>query len=206
VGVRLARRFDYVGIELDDTAISLARTRFARHGLDTSLLLNGGLECVEGRSFDLVCAFEVLEHLEDDRGALDEWRSFTKPGGTLLFSVPAGPERFSAADRKAGHFRRYCRDDIRRALADGDFGRVETLNYGYPAGYALEAARNLLARRELRNERTYAERTLASGRWLQPADWAAPITRACAMPLQILQRPFMGLDRGTGIVVAATRR
>ncbi|MFL5963907.1 MAG: class I SAM-dependent methyltransferase [Gaiellaceae bacterium] len=205
VGVLLARQFDYVGVELDDTAISLARRRFERHGLDVTRLLNGGLESVEGRTFDLVCAFEVLEHLQDDRGALEEWRSLTRPGGTLLFSVPAGPERFGAADRKAGHFRRYRREDIRRLLANGDFARIRMLNYGYPAGYALEAARNLLARRELRKERTQVERTLASGRWLQPADWAAPITRAAAIPLQVSQRPFMELDRGTGVVVAATR-
>jgi SAM-dependent methyltransferase len=205
VGVLLARRFDYVGVELDGRAISLARQRFARHGLDATRLLHGGLECVEGRTFDLVCAFEVLEHLEDDRGAVEEWRSFTRPGGTLLISVPAGPERFGAADRKAGHFRRYHRDDIRRLLAEGDFAHVDMLNYGYPAGYALEDARNFLARRELRQERTQVERTLASGRWLQPSEWAAPITRAAATPLQIAQRPFMGLDRGTGIVVAATR-
>jgi SAM-dependent methyltransferase len=206
VGVLLARRFDYVGVELDDLAISLARRRFAKQGLDVTRLLNGGLDRVEGRTFDLVCAFEVLEHLEDDRGAADDWRSLTRPGGTMLFSVPAGPHRFGAADRKAGHFRRYRRDDIRRLLADGDFSRVRMLNYGYPAGYALEWARNLLARRELRTERTQVQRTLASGRWLQPADWAAPITRVAATPLQLLQRPFMGLDRGTGIVVAATRR
>jgi SAM-dependent methyltransferase len=205
VGVLLARRFDYVGVELDDTAISLARQRFAHHGLDATRLLHGGLDRVEGRTFDLVCAFEVLEHLEDDRGAVEEWQSFTRPGGTLLFSVPAGPDRFAAADAKAGHFRRYSRDDIHRLLADGDFVDVRILNYGYPVGYGLEAARNLLARRELRKERTQVERTLASGRWLQPSDWAAPITRAAATPWQILQRPFMGLDSGTGIVVAARR-
>jgi SAM-dependent methyltransferase len=205
VGVLLARRFDYVGVELDDTAISLARQRFARHDLDAARLLHGGLERVEGQRFDLVCAFEVLEHLEDDRSAVEEWGSLVQPGGTLLFSVPAGPERFGAADAKAGHFRRYRRDDIRRLVGDGEFTDVRMLNYGYPAGYALEGARNLLARRELRKERTQVERTLASGRWLQPSDWAAPITRAAATPLQVLQRPFMTVERGTGIVVAAMR-
>jgi len=206
VGILLAQRFDYVGIDLDQAALSTAQARFDRHGLDPARLLSGGLEQVAGRTFDLVCAFEVLEHAEDDRGTLEEWRLFLRPGGTLVLSVPAGPDRLGAADLKAGHFRRYSRDDVRNVLQDAGFAEIEVLNYGYPAGYVLEAARNVLARRELRRTRTQHERTLASGRWLQPDEWAAPLTRMAAAPLEILQRPFMGLDRGTGIVATATRR
>jgi SAM-dependent methyltransferase len=206
IGVLLARRHDYVGIDLDEDAIDTARGRFGRAGLDPARLLHGGLEQVRGRTFDLVCAFEVLEHVEDDEAALAEWRSFLAPGGRLIISVPAGPGRFGTADEKAGHFRRYSRDGLAAALGGAGFEQIRTLNYGYPAGYALEAARNVLARRELRRVRTQHERTLASGRWLQPGERAAPVTRALAAPLRVLQRPFMGLDVGTGIVAAGTRR
>src|SRR2546427_2124327 len=93
VGVRLAIRYDYKGVELDDTSILTARARFEHHGLDSSRVLHGGLEQVEGQRFDLVCAFEVLEHLEDERAALADWRGLVAPGGALLVSVPAGPSR-----------------------------------------------------------------------------------------------------------------
>jgi len=204
-GVLLARRYDYFGIELDEMAVSAAQSSFVRHGRASTRLLRGGLEQVDGREFDLVCAFEVLEHLEDDWSALAEWRRFVRLGGALLLSVPADPSRFGAADEKAGHFRRYSREDIECLLKSAGFSDVRVLNYGYPAGYVLETARNVLARRELREPRMQWDRTLASGRWLQPAWWMAPVTRAAAAPLELLQRPFMGLDRGTGLVAFASR-
>jgi SAM-dependent methyltransferase len=205
VGVRLARRYEYVGIELDNTSFAAARVWFERHGVDPSRLFHGGLEQVNGRRFDLVCAFEVLEHLEDEQSALTEWWEFIDPGGALLLSVPAGPRRFGAADEKAGHFRRYSRAGIRQLLEANGFTGVRILNYGYPAGYALEAARNLLARRELRKAHTQWERTLASGHWLQPTDRLAPLTRLAAAPLALVQRPFMERDLGTGLVALAMR-
>jgi SAM-dependent methyltransferase len=205
LGALLARRYDYVGIELDATALSTARTRFARLGLDPLRLLHGDLTQVESRVFDLVCAFEVLEHFDNDRGTLEEWRPFVAVGGALLISVPADPSRFGAADEKAGHFRRYSRDGIERVLTSAGFVNVRILNYGYPAAYVLEAARNVLARRELRKTSTQMERTLASGRWLQPREWMAPLTHAASVPFELLQRPFMKIDRGTGLVAIANR-
>jgi SAM-dependent methyltransferase len=205
VGVRLAVRYEYTGIELDDISILTARARFEHYGLDSSRLLNGGLDQVDGQRFDLVCAFEVLEHLEDDRGALAEWRRFVAPGGALLVSVPAGPSRFGAADEKAGHFRRYSRAGMEELLLASGFTDIQILNYGFPAGYVLEGGRNVLARRELRKAKTQWERTLASGRWLQPAGWMAPLTRWGAAPLSLLQRPFMKRDLGTGLVALALR-
>ncbi len=206
VGVLLADRFDYIGVELDEQAAFTARRRLERYGHDGARLLHGGLEQVSGRQFDLVCAFEVLEHCDDDRATLAEWQTFVAAGGALLLSVPANPGRFAEADEKAGHFRRYGRPDLERALESAGFADVRMLNYGVPAGYVLEAARNVLARRKLRRRLTYEARTLESGRWLQPPEWAALITRVLAVPLCRLQRPFMQSDRGTGLVALAMRR
>ena len=205
VGVLLARRFAYTGIDLDEPALAAARDRFLRCGIDPSTLLLGGLEQVQGRRFDLVCAFEVLEHLEDDVAALAEWRSHVAPGGWILLSVPANPRRFGKADEKAGHFRRYTRETLLRALAAGGLANPQVLNYGFPVGYALEAGRNMLARRYLRAESTYEERTLASGRWLQPPEGAARLMELIARPLCRLQRPFVGRELGTGLVSLAER-
>ena len=110
VGVLLARRYDYTGIDLDETALDTARSRFRKCGVDADTLLLGGLEKVEEREFDLVCAFEVLEHLEDDVAALTDWHAHVAPGGWLALSVPADPRRFGKADEKAGHYRRYTRE------------------------------------------------------------------------------------------------
>lgn len=72
--------------------------------------------------FDVVVAFEVLEHLADDARAVAEAWRVLRPGGTLLVTVPACAALFSAHDRALGHHRRYCRSRIKRLLAG--FGEV----------------------------------------------------------------------------------
>lgn len=205
VGVLLARRYDYTGIDRDEPALATARDRFRRYGADPDALLLGGLERVEGREFDLVCAFEVLEHLEDDVAALADWRSRVAPGGWIMVSVPANPRRFGKADEKAGHYRRYTREGLYRALRAGGFTDARLLNYGFPVGYVLEAGRNVAARRYLQTASTYEERTLASGRWLQPPEGAARTTALISRPLCWAQRPFVGRELGTGLVALAQR-
>ena len=203
VGVLLARRYEYTGIDMDETALTTARSRFHRCGVDPAVLSLGGPGRLEGRQFDLVCAFEVLEHLENDVASLEEWRSYVARGGAVVLSVPANPRRFGKADEKAGHYRRYTRNSLAQALTDAGFTDIELLNYGFPVGYALEAARNLAARRYLRTAGSFAERTLESGRWLQPPDGAGWVMELMAKPLCLAERPFVAHERGTGLVALA---
>jgi SAM-dependent methyltransferase len=58
-------------------------------------------------SFDLVCAFDIIEHVEDDDGALSEVQRTAKPGRTVLLSAPLHPARWTAFDELVGHKRRY---------------------------------------------------------------------------------------------------
>ena len=205
LGVILARRYeDYVGLELDRHSYEVASARFERAGVYE--MINGDLTALPSdRLFDLVCAFEVLEHFEDDAVALEEWRTRVRVGGWLLISVPAGPERFGAADAMSGHFRRYDRTDLAALLARCGFEEPVTLAYGFPAGYLLEAGRNVIARRHLRRKLSNGQRTAASGRWLQPPEAAARLMRVNAAPLQVLQRPFAQGRFGTGLVALARR-
>lgn len=60
-------------------------------------------------SFDLVAAFDVLEHARDERALLDEVERVLRPGGLFVASVPAHPWLYANNDRVAGHQRRYSR-------------------------------------------------------------------------------------------------
>ena len=203
IGVMLARRFSYVGLEPDPTSFETARSRFEQAGVRE--MVNGDLSALApDAAFDLVCAFEVLEHIDDDAGAVAEWTERARPGGWLLVSVPAGRHRFRAADRKAGHFRRYDRGDIDAVLTSAGLVDTSVVSYGFPAGYALEAGRNVLARRA-ETAATMSDRTAASGRWLQPPDWSGAAMRALAFPLRLAQRPFGNTGLGTGLVTLARR-
>jgi SAM-dependent methyltransferase len=58
-------------------------------------------------SFDLVCALDIVEHVEDDEGALSEITRVARPGASLLLSVPLHPARWTPFDDFVGHRRRY---------------------------------------------------------------------------------------------------
>lgn len=62
--------------------------------------------------FDLICAFDVLEHIDEDHLALTEFRRALTPGGGLLLSVPQHPSLWSRVDEAAYHKRRYRRREL----------------------------------------------------------------------------------------------
>jgi SAM-dependent methyltransferase len=61
------------------------------------------------RSLDLVIAFDILEHIEEDGLAAAEIHRTLRPGGTALIAVPADLRLWSAHDVAVGHVRRYDR-------------------------------------------------------------------------------------------------
>lgn len=199
VGALLARRYEYLGLEPDAASFAVARRRIEAAGGRAEQREFADLPPV--RSFDLVCAFEVLEHVEDDAAALSAWRELVRPGGALLLSVPASPRLHGAADVRAGHFRRYERAGLAEKLERAGFAEPRIVAYGFPVGYPLKKLRDALAARDVGG--TAAERTAASGRWLQPGERLAPLVWAAAVPFRWLQRPFTGV--GTGLVALATR-
>lgn len=204
VGARLAKSRDYTGVEPDDTSYEVARERIAALG---GVVLHGLHTRVPAEeTFDLVCAFEVLEHIEDDREALVDWIRFVRPGGHLMLSVPAFQERFGAWDTLAGHFRRYSPADLSLMLKEAGLVDIQIVVYGWPVDGLAEHVRNWVAGRRADRTRahTVQELTAASGRRLQPSGRASgALLAAVAAPLRILQRTRP--TRGTGLVAVARR-
>jgi SAM-dependent methyltransferase len=205
VATRLAQRYDYVGVEPDPLACSRASVRLRKTG--RGRMVCGDVSALDPTTtFDLLCSFEVLEHLEDDAGALVEWQRRLREGGWLLVSVPARPARFGAHDRIVGHYRRYDAEQLAELLTESGFVDPVVLTCGFPLGYALEAARNTVARLSAsRGATSMEEQTAASGRWLQPPDRIGWLTAAVTAPFRLLQRPFVKTGLGTGLVALARR-
>jgi len=59
------------------------------------------------RAFDLVCAFDIVEHVEEDRRVFAELSRVAKPGASVVLSVPLHSARWTAFDALVGHVRRY---------------------------------------------------------------------------------------------------
>jgi SAM-dependent methyltransferase len=81
-----------------------------------------------GHSFDLVAAFDVLEHVEPDAASLAAMRDALKPGGFMVATVPAYAWLWSEHDRRHHHHRRYRRAPLRR-LAEGAGLTVRRASY-----------------------------------------------------------------------------
>jgi SAM-dependent methyltransferase len=79
-------------------------------------------------SFDLVASLDVLEHIEDDLGAVQCVLRLLKPGGFFLLSVPALKMLWSQHDVDHHHFRRYRRRPLRKLLVGAGF-EVVRLTY-----------------------------------------------------------------------------
>jgi SAM-dependent methyltransferase len=199
VGYRLSRHYSYVGIDQDEQSCAVAQRRIG----DRGDVFCGDTSVVAGEQFDVVCAFEVLEHIDRDRRALKSWVEFIRPGGYLLVSVPADPSRFGASDEFVGHYRRYTADGLQSLLGDVGLSDLRLALYGAPLGYALESVRNrVLARRTAATSQ--ADRTAASGRLLQPHNpLVGAATGLAVAPFAVVQRAFPA--RGVGIVARGRR-
>jgi SAM-dependent methyltransferase len=203
LGRRLARKYAaYVGAEIDPTSFEIARPDIEANG---GLLVRTIDDLDEDRIFDLLCAFEVLEHMEDDREELRHWSTRVRPGGHLLLSVPAHPERFGPIDVRTGHYRRYTRAGLQQVFHDAGFEDVVVWGYGWPLLYLLERIRISIAARQDKSELPIEQRTCESGRFLHAPDWLAPATMAVAAPFRLLQLPLRKSDVGIGWVARARR-
>jgi SAM-dependent methyltransferase len=128
-GVRPGRALD-IGAAAGGNTRVLSRHGWAPTALEYSadgarVARSRGLNVVRGDatslpagpgSVDLVTAFDVIEHIEDDHSAAAEIHRVLRPGGTLLVTVPCDMRLWSAHDVAGHHFRRYDRDGLRRVI------------------------------------------------------------------------------------------
>ncbi len=99
-------------------------------------------DSIEPMSLDFLYALNVLEHIEDDRAALRQWRNLLRPGGRMLVYVPAFEMLYSSMDRKVGHVRRYTKRSL-TAAADGAQIRILTVRYADSIGFLASIAYKL---------------------------------------------------------------
>jgi SAM-dependent methyltransferase len=106
--VELAHRGTVTGVELSETSACLARAREAGQVIEGSVMEMP----FDPDSFDLAVCLDVIEHLQDDLGALRELRRVVAPGGSLLVTVPAYQWLWSGHDVINHHRRRYTRSSL----------------------------------------------------------------------------------------------
>jgi len=79
--------------------------------------------------FDVVGAFDVLEHIADDETVLRAMHRALCPGGGVLITVPQHPALWSAQDEHAGHRRRYTKKELVAKLRAAGFADMKTTSF-----------------------------------------------------------------------------
>jgi SAM-dependent methyltransferase len=113
------------GLELDDEARAISEKRLGRKVMSSPLPELGE---VADRHYDLIGAFDVIEHIDDDRAALASIADKLKPGGKFVMTVPAHQWMWSAHDIVNHHKRRYSKAGL-RALVEGSPLLLEKIGY-----------------------------------------------------------------------------
>ncbi len=91
--------------------------RFARRRVKLPLVQGDMLKPPFEPCFNMLCMFDVLEHLPDDIGILQSARKLLLDGGRILLTVPADPCLWSYFDTASHHYRRYTSADLEQKLA-----------------------------------------------------------------------------------------
>ncbi len=78
--------------------------------------------------YDLITAFDVLEHCEDDNQALLTWSNLLKNNGYLVITVPAFPSLWGDNDVVSHHYRRYTHKSLLSVLEKASF-EVRKISY-----------------------------------------------------------------------------
>jgi SAM-dependent methyltransferase len=110
------------GLELDDEARELSEKRLGRKVLSSPLPELAG---VPDRHYDLIGAFDVIEHIDDDRAALASVATKLKPGGRFIMTVPAHQWMWTAHDVVNHHKRRYSKSGVRRLIEESPLALVK---------------------------------------------------------------------------------
>ena len=128
IGPGLRPRLPIAGTHFIDISVPVVQRLNARGGIAT-LGEVGTLDFRDGQ-FDLVCAFDVIEHVEDDQHLFNELSRVLKDDGVLMCSVPLYAHLWTEFDDWVGHARRYDPSDLLAILSSNQLQLERSAAYG----------------------------------------------------------------------------
>jgi 2-polyprenyl-3-methyl-5-hydroxy-6-metoxy-1,4-benzoquinol methylase len=103
---------------------------FTKTILNSPLMQGSILELpFEAAQYDLVCAFDVIEHVENDSLAIAEMKRVCKKGGMIAITVPAFMSLWGQHDVVNQHYRRYRMHEVEKLLNEGEKGQLTYKTY-----------------------------------------------------------------------------
>ncbi len=147
-------------------------------------------------TFEVVGAFDVVEHCEPEALAMAELARVLMPGGRLLMSVPAYQWAWSDHDVRAGHYRRYTRPRVLAAVEEAGL-EVRRATYAFSAVFPFFVAERVVRRMRGRMRRP------ASGLTPVPGALDRVLMALAGLDGRVLRR--FDLPFGSSVFVAAVK-
>lgn len=174
IGPGLRPRLPVAGthfIDLSTAAVAQLNERGGRAALGDIL----ALPFADGR-FDLVAAFDVIEHVEDDRRVFAELARVIAPGGVLVCAVPLHAAHWTTFDAYVGHARRYEPAELQALLAEYGFVIEQSAVFGMQPNNPrlLDYGVRMLMRHRRRAMNWYNRVFMPLGMWFQKKLTFAP--------------------------------
>jgi SAM-dependent methyltransferase len=129
-------------LELDDEARGIAEKRLGRSVMRAPL---PEIDGVPDRTYHLIGAFDVIEHIANDKAAIASIAAKLKPGGKLIITVPAHPWMWSPPDVVNHHKRRYSKRAL-RDLIEGSPLKLEKIGYFNSLLFPIAVAERMVSR------------------------------------------------------------
>lgn len=143
------RQRRWVCLEPDESLLLRLAQQLERHEHHSAIeVKHGTVASISAKeAFDTILYIDVLEHIRDDRGELEQAARLLRPAGTLVVLAPAHQWLFSPFDKSIGHYRRYSRKTL-GAVMPGSL-EVERLVYLDSVGLIASSANVLFLRQRL---------------------------------------------------------
>ena len=142
-------RHSFPETQLYGSEAHIASLRFCRERVPEAQLFQMNAERIPFiGEFELVGAFDVLEHIRDDQRVLAQIHQALKPGGGIILTAPHHRFLWGEADERAGHIRRYGLPELREKVKSAGFQVLRTTAFMTPlVAPLLVVARFKLQRR-----------------------------------------------------------
>lgn len=135
VSLWLARR-GWAGKAIDYSPTAISAARRSLLAFPDVAVSQEELRSAAGQ-FATILAWDVLEHIEDDREALRLLSNLTQPGGHLILSVPSNPSEWRWDDPFYGHHRRYTPEGLSEKLNDAGYDVLALWDSTFPVFWLL---------------------------------------------------------------------
>jgi SAM-dependent methyltransferase len=135
-------------LELDDEARAHAQKRLGRSVMSAPLPQLAG---VPEHHYDLIGAFDVIEHIDDDEAAIASIATRLKPSGKFVMTVPAHQWMWSAHDVVNHHRRRYSKRRLKLLIENSPL-KLERIGYFNCLLFPLAVAERLSSRLRKKDE------------------------------------------------------